>query len=42
MQNMLLKIQTVRVIVKLNSIHDEELFSEIAVGCTTSHFVKII
>ena len=35
-------MQTVRVFVKIISIPDEELFSETAVGCTASYFVKII
>ena len=35
-------IQTVWLIVKIISIPDEELFSETAVGCTVSYFVKII
>ena len=35
-------IQTVWLIVKIISIPDEELFSEKAVGCTASYFVKII
>ena len=35
-------IQTVWLIVLIISIPDEELFSETAVGCTASYFVKII
>ena len=35
-------IQTVRLIVWIISIPDEELFSEAVVGCTASYFVKII
>ena len=35
-------IQTVRFIVWIISIPDEELFSETAVGCTASYFVKYI
>ena len=35
-------IQTVWLIVYIISIPDEELFSETAVGCTASYFVKII
>ena len=35
-------IQIVWLIVKIISIPDEELFSETAVGCTASYFVKII
>ena len=31
----------VRVFVKIISIPDEELFSEMAVGCTASYFVKL-
>ena len=38
-RNML--IQTVRFIVKIISIPDEELFSETAVGCTASYFLKV-
>ena len=34
--------KTVRFIVWIISIPDEELFSETAVGCTASYFVKII
>ena len=35
-------IQTVRFIVLIISIPDEELFPETTVGCTASYFVKII
>ena len=35
-------IQTIRIIVYIYSIPDEELFSEKTVGCTASNIVKII
>ena len=39
---MLSKIDSVWIFIKIVSIPDEEHYSETAVGCTTSYFVKII
>ena len=38
---MLVKIDTVWVFIKILSIPDEEWFSEMAVGCTATYFIKI-
>ena len=38
---MLLKMQTVLVLIKITSIFDEELLSETTVECTASYFNKI-
>ena len=37
---MLLKIDTVWALIKILSMDDEELFSETAVGCTATNFIK--
>ena len=36
---MLLKVETVRTIIKIVSIPDDAYFSEVTVGCTLSYFV---
>ena len=38
---MLLKMETVWTFIKIDSIPDVEWFSETAIGCTASFFVKI-
>ena len=40
-QNFLLKRNTVQTFIKMISIPDEEYFSETALECTVSYFVKI-